>query len=98
MPILALDNCAIATSGDTSQFVDINGTRYSHILNSITGYGLKNLLQVTVIAENGMIADSLATACSVLGPTRAKKLLNKEDFKAFFIIQKSEMEVLEIFE
>lgn len=98
LPILALDNCAIATSGDTSQFVDINGTRYSHILNSITGYGLKNLLQVTVIAENGMIADSLATACSVLGPRRAKELLNKEDFKAFFLIQRSEMEVLEILE
>ena len=98
LPILSLENCSVATSGDVSQFLEINGTRYSHIVNSQTGYGLKNLTQVTIIAENGMKADSLATACSVLGADRTKQLLKEETFKAFFITRspnKLELEIVD---
>ena len=98
LPILSLENCSIATSGDFSQFVEINGTRYSHIMNPETGYGLKKLSQVTVIAENGMKADSLATACSVLGPNRTRELSKQQNFKAFFLTQNSKSQILEIFE
>ena len=96
LPILSLENCSIATSGDSAQFIEINGIRYSHILNPETGYGLENLSQVTVIAENGMKADSFATAFSVLGPKRSKELFEKENFKAFFITQMSDKRTLEI--
>ena len=43
LPILSLENCSIATSGDSAQFIEIN-VRYSHILNPETGYGLENYL------------------------------------------------------
>jgi thiamine biosynthesis lipoprotein len=58
LPRMTLENCSVATSGDSSQFVEINGTKYSHILNPRSGYGLENLTQVTVIAKNGISADS----------------------------------------
>lgn len=71
-----LSNRAIATSGDLFQFVEIDGERYSHIINPITGLGLTNQSTVTVIAPDGITADSYASALSVLGPEKGTQLLN----------------------
>lgn len=65
--ILYLENAAVSTSGDTEQFVEIGGVRYSHIVNPRTGVGLTDRRIVTVIARRGVDADSLATALSVAG-------------------------------
>jgi thiamine biosynthesis lipoprotein len=72
---VSISNCAIATSGDTEQFVELDGKRYSHIVDPRTGLGLTNRLSVTVVAPNGMQADSLATAVSVLGPQQGLALV-----------------------
>jgi thiamine biosynthesis lipoprotein len=66
--ILHLANCGVATSGDAWQFTEIDGDRYSHILNPLTGLGIESRSSVTVLAPNGMAADALASAVSVLGP------------------------------
>lgn len=81
---LFLSNCGISTSGDIYQFVEINGKRYSHIVDPRTGLGLTNRLQVTVIAKNAMTSDSLATALCVLGEKEGKKLAKTFGAKAFF--------------
>lgn len=67
---IILENCAIATSGDTFQYISIGGQRYSHIINPETGLGLTERLQVTAIAKNGSAADAFASALSVLGKKR----------------------------
>ena len=72
-----LTNCAIATSGDVWQFVEIDGKRYSHILDPKTGLGLTRRSSVTVIAPHCTSADSLASAISVLGPKRGIDLINR---------------------
>ncbi len=72
--ILVLSRCGVATSGDTEQFVEIDGVRYSHILNPATGLGLTRQEMATVVAPDGMTADALATACCVLGAPRALEL------------------------
>jgi len=64
---LRLANAAAATSGDAWQYVELNGKRYSHILDPRTGLGLTTRSSVTVVAPTGIIADSLASAVSVLG-------------------------------
>ena len=64
---LHLKNCAVSTSGDTVQFIEIGGQRYSHIIDPRTGIGLTNRIMVTVIAETATETDSQATAISVLG-------------------------------
>jgi FAD:protein FMN transferase len=66
--LLALTGGGIATSGDSERFVEIDGVRYSHIMDPRTGHGITNRCQVTVLAASGMMADALATAVSVLGP------------------------------
>ena len=71
---LQLSNCSVATSGDVYQYIEYKGVKYSHIINPLTGYGVTNLRNVTIIAKTGATADWLATACSILPIKEAKQL------------------------
>lgn len=73
--IVLLSNAAISTSGDLSQRLEIEGKRYSHIVDPRTGIGLTDHSLVTVVAEDSMTADSLATTISVLGPKLGLELI-----------------------
>lgn len=68
---------ALATSGDVFQRLEIDGVRYSHIVDPKTGLGLTDHSLVTVIAPDCLTADSLATAVSVLGPARGLDLIEQ---------------------
>lgn len=72
-----LSHRALATSGDLVQHLEIDGLRYSHIVDPRTGIGLTNRSLVTVIARDGLIADTLSTAASVLGPQNGLALLEQ---------------------
>jgi FAD:protein FMN transferase len=72
-----LVNTSIATSGDLYQFIEHNGKVYSHIIDPLTGYGVTNRRNVTIIATDGATADWLATACSVLPLKKALRLADK---------------------
>lgn len=74
-PILLFSNCAVSTSGDTEQSVEIGGKRYSHIINPRTGYALTDRIQVTIVAKDGLTSDGLSTAVSVLGSERGQRLV-----------------------
>lgn len=75
---LRLKHVALATSGDLFQHVEIDGVRYSHIVDPRTCLGLTDHSLVTVIAPCGMIADSLSTSLSVLGPARGIEWINAQ--------------------
>jgi FAD:protein FMN transferase len=70
-----LRRAALATSGDVFQRLEIEGKRYSHIVDPRTGIGLTDHSLITVIAPDCTTADSLATAASVLGPARGMELI-----------------------
>lgn len=72
--MLTLSNAAVSSSGDTEQFVEIGGKRYSHIVDPKTGLGLTDRIAVTIIAPNGTTSDGLSTAISVLGETKGRAL------------------------
>ena len=87
LPQLNLSNCSVATSGDLEQFVEFEGKRYSHILDSKTGLGMENQMQVTFIARSGMIADAYATSAISLGPEKTfERLVKGSNNTAYFII------------
>ena len=73
--VLQLANGAVATSGDLYQFLEADGTRYSHIVDPRSGSALMEQRLVHVLAVNAMSADSLSTAISVLGPNKGLRLV-----------------------
>lgn len=75
--MLELTDGAVSTSGDTEQYFELNGKRYSHIIDPATGQALTDGAMVSVIARRGIIADSLATALCVLGEERGAAVLEK---------------------
>jgi thiamine biosynthesis lipoprotein len=72
--VLVLKNCGVSTSGDVEQFVEIDGKRYSHIIDPATGLGLTNQAMATVIAPTGLISDALDTPICILGADRGLKM------------------------
>ena len=71
---VALSNCAVSTSGDLQQAVEIDGVRYAHIIDPKTGLGLTKHLAVTVIAPDSTTSDALATAACVAGADQAESM------------------------
>ena len=74
-----LTNAALATSGPTAQFVEIDGVRYSHVVDPRTGLGLTNQVTARVIAADGATADALATALTVAPDTLSRIRLQFPD-------------------
>lgn len=68
---------AISTSGDTEQFIEIDGTRYSHVIDPATGLGSTRREMVTVIAPSGLVSDSYATALGVMSDQERQDFLSR---------------------
>ncbi|MBF0292478.1 MAG: FAD:protein FMN transferase [Nitrospinae bacterium] len=58
---------ALASSGDYERCVMVNGVRYSHIINPLTGWPVRGLACVSVIAEKCVVAGSLCTIAMLKG-------------------------------
>jgi thiamine biosynthesis lipoprotein len=86
-----LKNRALATSGDLSQRLEMNGKRYSHIVDPKTGIGLTDHSLVNVIANDCITADSLTKVVSVLGYERGFPIvLRRRGAAARFLRQPAE--------
>lgn len=57
---------AVASSGDYERCIDVNGRRYSHVLNPKTGWPVNGFLGVTVLAEQCVIAGSACTIAMLM--------------------------------
>ena len=68
---LTLHNQAVSTSGDLEQFLEVEGKRYSHLVDPRTGMGTTDRAAATVIASKGIDADSLTNACCLLPEVQA---------------------------
>ena len=84
---ILLKNAAISTSGDAEQFVEMDGKRYSHVIDPATGLGLTDRRSVTVIAPSGLLADGLDTTACVLGVENGLKLVDSYPGVAALFIQ-----------
>lgn len=86
---LLLHDAAVSTSGDTEQFVEIGGKRYSHIVDPRTGVGLTERLQVSIIAPRATQTDAFATAVSVLGLERGLALIESQPGMAGLLVHRA---------
>lgn len=86
--VVVLENQAMATSGDYRNFYEVDGERFSHTIDPETGRPIRHsLASVTVITENCMMADGLATAFNVMGHERAMALATRLNLAAYFIVR-----------
>ncbi|MEE8431599.1 MAG: FAD:protein FMN transferase [Candidatus Desulfatibia sp.] len=78
--VINLHNQAFATSGDYRNYFELNGKRYSHILDPHSGYPISNgVVSVSIVADTCTFADGLSTAVMVLGPQKGLELINRLD-------------------
>ena len=85
----------MATTGTYRKYkLDEDGKRYAHIINTKTGYPTKtNILSVSVIAENCMMADGYATAFQAMGVEKVKDFLSVHpELKACIIFENKSKE------
>jgi thiamine biosynthesis lipoprotein len=93
--ILELHNIAVSTSGDSEQYFELDGVRYSHIIDATEGRALERTLSVTVIARRGIEADSLATAVSVMGVENGLRFVDEQTAAAALAIFREGGELVE---
>ena len=73
-----INDGAMATSGDYRNFLVYDGTSYSHVINPVTGYPTKNnVVSATVITDNCIDADALATILNIMDPKESIMLINR---------------------
>jgi thiamine biosynthesis lipoprotein len=83
---LKLHGKAVATSGDYEQYFEENERRYHHIINPKDGFPASDCQSVTVIADNNLTADALATGIFVLGPAKGLELAESlENVEAYIV-------------
>lgn len=80
MCVIELCDAAVATSGNYRNFRDTAGGRIGHTLDPRTGRPVNtSTVSATVVASSCAVADALATACMVLSPDEAMKLIDGID-------------------
>jgi len=97
LKIITIKDESMATSGTYRKFkLDNDGNRYAHIIDTETGYPSKtNLLSVSVIAKECMIADAYATAFKAMGIEKIKIFLKLHPELKVFLIFDNENQELE---
>ena len=90
-----LSGKGIVTSGSYRKYVERDGKRFSHCIDPNTGYPVEHqLLSATVIAENSVWADAMASICMVMGMERSLELINSLDgVEAYYIFVNNQGEL-----
>ena len=93
--VFVLKDKAMATTGTYRKLkLDDNGNRYAHIIDTKTGYPTKtNILSVSVISDNCMMADGYATAFQAMGVENVQQFLTEHsELQAYLIFENENQE------
>ena len=86
--IVKLSDRAIATSGDYRNFYDVDGKRYSHTIDPQTCVPVDhNMAIASVVADDCMTADALATAVMVMGQEKGEALCQKLGYPLLTVLR-----------
>lgn len=92
--VLKAENCAVVTSGGYERYFEEDGNTYIHIIDPRTGRPVaKDLVSVTIISEDGTLADALSTSLYIMGLEDAISYWRTygDDFEMVLISRKGEI-------
>jgi thiamine biosynthesis lipoprotein len=97
--VVSISNKAFATSGDYRNFIELNGVRYSHVIDPRTGYPVSNgVVSVSILADDCTLADGLATAVMVMGAEKGVELVNHlQNVECFVAVQKADGNLIDYY-
>lgn len=85
---LGLSDAAIATSGDYRNFFEFEGHRFSHTIDPNTGRPVTHqLASASAVADNGALADGIATCMMAMGPERGLELAESKSWAVLLILR-----------
>jgi len=79
MGTLKLKYGSVVTSGNYEKFVEIDGKRFSHIIDPKTGYPATGISSVTVMGPEAEMANGFSTALIVLGEQAGMALMSRHN-------------------
>lgn len=71
-----LQDNVMDTSGDYEQYFELDGKRYTHIIDPRTGYPVEGTSSSTVVTDSPSLADALSTSLFILGEDEDKTLFD----------------------
>ncbi|WP_455684172.1 FAD:protein FMN transferase [Thomasclavelia sp.] len=96
--IFKAEDCAVITSGGYERFFEQDGVRYHHIIDPATGYPAKSdLKSVTIISDDGALADGLSTSLFIMGKDGAVDYWKKhsKEFNMILLDKKGKLYITE---
>lgn len=86
--VVAITDTAVTTAGDYRDYFEVDGARYTHILDPLTGRPVAhNIASVTVLAPGKLTADGYATAIIVMGEERGLAFADARDLPVLMILR-----------
>lgn len=77
---------SVFTSGNYERYREYEGVHYNHILDPRTGMPVDGVTSVTVIHDNGAVADAAATALVVAGPEAWHRIAKQMGIKYVMLV------------
>lgn len=96
--VLSIEDKAVITSGGYERYFEQDGKNYHHIIDPATGYPAENgLTSVTIVSEDGTLADGLSTSLFIMGKDRAIEFwkAHSDEFDAIILTDDEKLYVTE---
>lgn len=93
---LLLVDSTMSISGSWEQFFEVDGKRYSHILDPRTGQPAQGILSTTVTGPSATISDALSTAFFVMGVEQTRAYCEKHEEIGAVIIAGESPQTMEV--